>query len=81
MPLPTLNHQTPEQFLARIRDRYAQSQGEQTALIAKKLVEWLPPGDPDESKARAAFGKDVAAWATFRSTLQSQAALLNLRGS
>lgn len=79
-----LVHQTPDQFLARFRERYRVSSGEEAARLAAWLADRLDAGDVTDAQLRVAFGKtagEAAAFVTKAKALRdARATLVAARG-
>ena len=70
-----LQHQTPAQFLSRLRDAYASAQGSDVARLATRMQDWITAGDFTEAQVRQAFGLTLAQWAPLKArmiTLRTQ---------
>lgn len=57
-----LNHQTPTQFAARLRERWRNSSREECCRIAWWIIERLNAGDVTDTQLRNAFGLTVTQW-------------------
>lgn len=64
-----LKHQTPSQFVARLREAYRQSDKERTAQIARWILAKLQTGDVTDAQLRTAFGLTTAQWNTLKTKM------------
>ena len=64
-------HQTVDQFLARVRARYAQAEGARAAAIAAWLQDAIDNGQVTEAQARLAWGQTQAQWAQAKGRMQA----------
>lgn len=70
MPI-LLKHQTPSQFVARLREAYRVSSREQTAQIARWVLAKIQTGDITDTQMRTAFGLTVAQWNTVKGRMNA----------
>jgi hypothetical protein len=68
MPI-LLKHQTPSQFVGRLREAYRVSSREQTAQIARWILAKLQAGDVTDAQLRTAFGLTSAQWNTVKTKM------------
>ena len=68
MPI-LLKHQTPSQFVGRLREAYRVSSREQTAQIARWILAKLQTGDVTDAQLRTAFGLTTAQWNTVKTKM------------
>ena len=64
-----LKHQTPEQFVARLREAYRNSERERLVLIAKWLLARIQAGDVTDAQCRTAFGLNTTQWNTLKTKM------------
>lgn len=64
-----LKHQTPEQFIARLREAYRNSERERLVLIAKWLLARIQAGDVTDAQCRTAFGLNTTQWNTLKTKM------------
>lgn len=57
-----LQHQTPTQLAAKIRERFRNSRGQDAWKIATRLMDWLDAGDITDIQMRNTFGLTVVQW-------------------
>lgn len=80
-----LREMTKAQFLARLRADYAGSTGERATRLATLVLDCIASGFCTDAEMRSAFGKTVAQWAPFKSTVltpqaNARAAVRGARG-
>jgi len=68
MPI-LLKHQTPSQFIARLREAYRQSDKERTAQLARWVLAKLQTGDVTDTQLRTAFGLTVTQWNNLKTKM------------
>ena len=66
-----LKHQTKEQFIARFREKYANSSKEQCAKLATWLMDKMDAGEFTDSQLRDSFKFTVVQWVDFRNELNN----------
>ena len=64
-----LQHQTPAQFAARLRQRFLNSTQVDTWRIATWMLNRIEAGDITELQARTAFGLTLVQWAALKTKL------------
>lgn len=70
-----LQHQTPAQFAARLREKYRNASKEEAARIASWILDKIATGDITDTQVRAAFGLNTTQWNTLKTkmtTLRTQ---------
>lgn len=67
-------YQTVDEFLARVRARYAIAEGERAAIIATWMMDRLDDNDITDAQARAAWGQSAAQWGQTRGKMQADRA-------
>lgn len=72
-----LKHQTKEQFIARLREEYRNSEGERTIQLGKFIVAKLGTNDFSDIEMRAAFGLTTAQWNTLKTKLNARVTASN----
>ena len=66
-----LQHQTVEQFVARLRERYRTSSREECARLAAWLYDHYQMGDFTAAQLRAAFGMNQTQFQAFVAKVQA----------
>ena len=66
-----LQHQTPAEFVARLRERYRNSSREECARLASWLYDHYQSGDFTGAQLRAAFGMDATQFNNFVTKVQA----------
>ncbi|MBP8293126.1 MAG: hypothetical protein KAX65_10150 [Caldilineaceae bacterium] len=66
-----LKHQTPEAFIARVRQAYRDGDSERLVKIARFLIARVQAGDVTEAQLRSAFGMNVTKWNALKTRMQS----------
>ena len=66
-----LKHQTAEQFIARLREAYRNSERERLVLIAKWVLARIQAGDITDAQCRAAFGLNVTQWNALKTKMNN----------
>lgn len=64
-----LVHQTTDQLLARLRERYRNSSNEETAKISKFIVDRIALGDFTDAQVRDSFGLLPSQWAVLKTKM------------
>lgn len=64
-------HQTVDQFLARVKARYAQAEGARAAAISTWLMDAIDDGKITDAQARQAWGQTQAQWGQTRGRMQA----------
>ena len=67
----TLQHQTPAEFVARLRERYRNSSREECARLASWLYDHYQAGDFTGAQLRSAFGMDTTQFNAFVTKVQA----------
>lgn len=66
-----LKHQTAEQFAARLRAAYRNSERERLVAIARWLLAAISAGDITDAKCRTAFGLNTTQWNNLKTKMQN----------
>lgn len=66
-----LKHQTPEAFIARVRQAYRDGNSEQLVKIARFLIARVQAGDVTDAQLRTAFGLNVTQWNALKTRMQT----------
>ncbi len=66
-----LKHQTPEAFIARLRQAYRDSNAENAVKLARFIVAKVQAGDITDAQCRAAFGLNTAQWAMLKARMNA----------
>jgi hypothetical protein len=66
-----LKHQTAEQFVARVRSAYRNSERERLITIARWILSALAAGDITDQQCRTAFGLNVTQWNAIKTKMQN----------
>ncbi len=66
-----LKHQTPEAFIARVRQAYRDGNSERLVKIARFLIARVPAGDVTDAQLRTAFGMNVTQWNALKTRMQA----------
>lgn len=72
-----LKHQSKDQLLVRIWERYRVSKKEETAKIAKFILDNHVNGDFTDAQIRNAAGHSAAQWATLKAKMETLVAKYN----
>jgi hypothetical protein len=72
-----LKHQTGEQFIARLRDAYRNSERERLVQIAKWLLARIQAGDVTDAQCRTAFGLNVTQWNNLKTKMANAVTAYN----
>ena len=64
-----LQHQTAVQFAARLRERFRNASREETARLAKWILDHLDAGDFTDTQIRNAFGLTAGQWTTLKAKM------------
>jgi hypothetical protein len=71
MPI-LLKHQTPAQFIARLREAYRNSEGEKCAQLSTWVLAKIQTGDITDTQLRTAFGLSVAQWNAVKTKMTAR---------
>lgn len=66
-----LKHQTAEQFIARVRAAYRDSDRERLVSIARFIVSRIQAGDITDAQCRTAFGLNTTQWNNLKTKMQN----------
>lgn len=66
-----LKHQTPQAFIARVRQAYRDGDSERLVKIARFLIARVQAGDVTDAQLRSAFGLNVTQWNNLKSRMQA----------
>lgn len=66
-----LKHQSPEQFIARVRAAYRDGQRETLVKIARFILARIQAGDITDAQCRTAFGLNVTQWNNLKTRMQN----------
>jgi len=66
-----LKHQTPEAFVARVRQAYRDGNSEQLVKIARFLIARVQAGDVTDAQLRTAFGLNNTQWNALKTSMQA----------
>lgn len=66
-----LKHQSPEQFVSRVRAAYRDGQRDVLLKIARFILSRLQAGDITDAQCRTAFGLNVTQWTALKSRMQN----------
>lgn len=66
-----LNHTTANELAAYVRELYKNSNSEQLARIAKRILEWITNGRFTDLQVRNAFGLTAGQWTTLKTKMQT----------
>lgn len=66
-----LKHQTPEAFIARVRQAYRDGDSERLVKISRFLVSKVQAGDITDAQLRTSFGLSVAQWNILKTKMQN----------
>ena len=66
-----LKHQTPEAFIARVRQAYREGNSEQLVKIARFLIARVQAGDVTDAQLRNAFGLNNTQWNALKTKMQA----------
>lgn len=64
-----LQHQTPAQFAARLRQRYKSANKDEAARLAKWVLDHLEAGDFTDVQIRNVFGLTAGQWTTLKAKM------------
>jgi hypothetical protein len=64
-----LQHQTPAQFAAYLRERYRNAKRDDVARLAKWILDHLEAGDFTDLQFRTAFGLTSGQWTTLKAKM------------
>lgn len=76
-----LKHQTVEQFVARFREAYRNSEKEQTIKLGEFILAKIQATEITDSLCRQAFGKTVTQWNKLKSEMNNRVAAKNTLNS
>lgn len=76
MPL-ILKHQTVEQFVARVRAAYRDSDKDRLIQIARFIIGGIQAGNFTDAQVRSAFGLNVTQWNNLKTKMQNYIAAHN----
>ncbi|TXH55309.1 MAG: hypothetical protein E6Q97_09125 [Desulfurellales bacterium] len=78
-----LRHMTPEQFLARLRERYRNASGPMAVHIGERLLSFIAAGDITDVQCRIAFGNLTASqWNAIKTRINNRTTARNtVRGA
>lgn len=65
-----LKHQTPEAFIARVRQAYRDGDSDRLVKIARFLVARVQAGDVTDAQLRTAFGLNATQWTALKARMQ-----------
>ena len=66
-----LKHQTPEAFIARVRQAYRDGDSERLVKIARFLIARVQAGDVTDAQLRNAFGLNTTQWNALKTRMQN----------
>jgi hypothetical protein len=66
-----LKHQTAEQFIARFREAYRDSDRERLIQLARFVISRIQAGDITDAQCRSAFGLNTTQWNTLKTKMQA----------
>lgn len=66
-----LKHQTPEAFIARVRQAYREGNNETLVKIARFLIARVQAGDVTDAQLRTAFGLNNTQWNALKTKMQA----------
>lgn len=66
-----LKHQTPQAFIARVRQAYRDGDRARLVQIARFLIGRVQAGDVTDAQLRTAFGLNVTQWNALKSRMQA----------
>jgi len=72
-----LKHQTVQQFVARFREAYRDSDRERCVQLAKFVIARIQSGDFTQTQVRNAFGLTLAQWNILKTKMDSWIAAYN----
>ncbi len=67
-----LRHQTPQEFIERLRDAYRASSGDRCIALGEFALAAIVRGDLTEEAVRTAFGLSPAGWVTLKTRIQQR---------
>lgn len=73
-----LKHQTPEQFLARLRAEYREAVGDRLLTLARYVLNSVAVGDVTDAQYRVAFGRSTSQWTSLKNRMNT---LVNARNT
>lgn len=73
-----LKHQSEDAFLTRLRDYYRDTVGDATIYAAEWILAAIQRGDITDTSMRNKFGKNVAAWNTFKADMRAMGGARNI---
>ena len=66
-----LKHQTAQEFIARFRDAYRDSERERLVQLAKFVIARIQAGDITDAQCRSAFGLNTTQWNNLKTKMQN----------
>ena len=66
-----LKHQTAEQFIARFREAYSNSDRERCMQLARFVISRIQAGDITDAQARNAFGLNTTQWNNLKTKMNN----------
>jgi len=69
-----LRHATTVQFMARLRQRFAEAEGAEALRLARRVHGWVTAGDITDAELRAAFSLTAAQVTALKDRLATRAA-------
>lgn len=66
-----LKHQTVQEFVARLREAYRDSQRERLIQLAKFVLARVQAGDITDAQCRTAFGLNASQWTALKTKMQN----------
>jgi hypothetical protein len=66
-----LKHQTAEQFIARFREAYRNSDRERCIQLARFVISRIQAGDITDAQVRNAFGLNTTQWNNLKTKMNS----------
>jgi hypothetical protein len=72
-----LKHQTPQEFVARFREAYRNSDRERLVQLARFILSKLSAGDITDAQCRNAFGLNATQWTNIKTKMQGYVTAAN----
>jgi len=66
-----LKHQTAEQFIARFREAYRNSDRERCIQLARFVISRIQAGDITDAQVRSAFGLNTTQWNNLKTKMNN----------
>lgn len=66
-----LKHQTPEQFLARLRAEYREAVGDRLLVLTRYVINSVAVGDFTDAQYRAAFSRSTSQWTSLKGRMNA----------